>query len=394
MKHVYIYLSLLFLLISCSQYDNMPDIQSPASSTSQSFSLEEALEMANSYMDQIQGCTRAEKTSRKAKITPVTQTKTRGSIGDSNLPDTLLYLINYEDDGGFVLMGANKKIERLLAISDEGHLDLNDTVYNKGLSNFINNTLSSPVTFDSIGSMQINLTCKPKLNSRVSRWGQQYPYNTHTPLVDSSNHGAVGCLPLAMGMIASYFEYPKNYGDNQTIDWYSAKMGYSDDKIAQLLAFIGKELHTKYELIQSGSYSLLMKNAFSSLSYNYNNTHYYITSFNPAIALINYRKPLIAMGESRNGEHAWVIDGSLQATYDPEAYIGIDPPAPKTYLHCVWGWFGSGNGYYLYDKLGNLGGVRNDTHPSDGVFPGYPDHNTVDIFEDVTVTHEYFPIYE
>lgn len=200
-------------------------------------------------------------------------------------------------------------------------------------------------------------------------------------------------MALSLGMLASFYEYPTKYGNNQSIDWNNVKLGYSEDNVAQLLAFIGEKLNTEYSLNNSTAQIKDLKNAFNSLSYNYEHVFYPISSNNPAMMLFTHKKPLLALGVYGNNiGHAWVIDGSLQVNHDPDAFIGGEVPDPKMYLHCVWGDYGRGNGYFLYDKLGNLGGSRNSTYPSDGVYPGYPDFNTVDIFEDVTVTYEYTPI--
>ena len=48
-----------------------------------------------------------------------------------------IYLINYADNSGFALIGANKEAYDIYAISDEGRLNTTDTIGNEPLKVFL-----------------------------------------------------------------------------------------------------------------------------------------------------------------------------------------------------------------------------------------------------------------
>ena len=73
--------------------------------------------------------------------------------------------------------------------------------------------------------------------------------------------------------------------------------------------------------------------------------------------LVNNR-PTYILGQALEGGHAWIVDGGYKWIHrfpDEAIYPGTGPVIKTTYyFHCVWGWGGDANGYYLYDNT--LGG--------------------------------------
>ncbi|MDE7442090.1 MAG: C10 family peptidase [Muribaculaceae bacterium] len=166
---------------------------------------EEAVEKALSYMNQIFPETRGISRSEYV-VTPVRRVVTRSPQSGQEYPDTLYYVINFGDDNGFALMGADRRLPDLLAISDMDKMDLQDTVFNKGFADFMANLSLPylPVTTgisDLIsGIITIN---KPMLSVSVSKWQQGAPYNAECPLLPEGQ-AVTGCTPLAIGQIMTF----------------------------------------------------------------------------------------------------------------------------------------------------------------------------------------------
>lgn len=90
--------------------------------------LNRALEQANVFMSRIEKpATRG--TSRSVESVSVI---TEGALTRSASQDTLLYVVNYNDNLGFAILGADMRLPSVYAISDEGNLDVDD-VKNEGL---------------------------------------------------------------------------------------------------------------------------------------------------------------------------------------------------------------------------------------------------------------------
>ena len=87
--------------------------------------------------------------------------------------------------------------------------------------------------------------------------------------------------------------------------------------------------------------------------------------------------------------HTWVIDGLLYVSPEDDQYIGIT--SPSYFMHCVWGKYGVGNGYYKLTRLDAIGGSRFTSHGQDGTFEGHTNKNEVDTY---TNTSYLFKLYK
>ena len=94
--------------------------------------LEEALTIADNWFTQMERNTRS--VDRKVKSVDYVKSAYRTRSDDH---DTLMYLVNYENNQGFALLGCPETSKDIYAISEEGSLDMSDTVYNKPLAMFI-----------------------------------------------------------------------------------------------------------------------------------------------------------------------------------------------------------------------------------------------------------------
>lgn len=313
--------------------------------------------------------------------------KTRS--GNSFLPDTLLYLVNYSNNEGFALLGADRRIPTVYAISDQGHLEFNDTIENKGLSLFmtcVKNELlcneafrptddnTQPIVYIKPNYTSLSKTYKihyPCIASGMRDMGQWEPYNT----VVKSNQGInvpVGCVPLALATILGYYEYPKQW-DGITLNWQDIKNDSECDAMQKLLYSLGKKenLNVSYSNEGSGAASYNCLTVLRKMGYQTPND---LISFNvdSALSTLSWNKvrdmaPIYMEGGQcdDNGNyiaksmHAWIIDGVLerQKTMTPNP---INNDLANYHLfHCIWGWYGVNNGYFRYTSSNGF-----ETEPS------------------------------
>lgn len=109
MKNKFIYLLATLIILSC-QNDNIGfDVLESAAKThiSTFITLEKAINKADVILTQLKdsSMTRSIKDVYCMTSTPLS----RAGSGE-NIPDTLLYLINYNENKGFALLGADKRL--------------------------------------------------------------------------------------------------------------------------------------------------------------------------------------------------------------------------------------------------------------------------------------------
>ncbi|MDE7414385.1 MAG: C10 family peptidase [Muribaculaceae bacterium] len=331
---------------------------------------EEAVNNAEKYFAALEDGTRSNKRTAY-NISVVGFGGTRGENGKV-LTDTLYYLINYENENGFALMSADRRIPELLAISEEGNLDLNDTTFNKGLAAFIDLLPTSGNQYDDVilPSEDVVSVGKPMLSRYVRLWCQQSPYNKYCPINSATNSPYdTGNLPLVMAQIMSFFKHPASC-ENEIFNWDDMVDGDDRDGVAKLLSVLGSEnlLDIEYE---NDSYAdpMNMVRAFYYLNYWYLDTRYDINEPFPLTILnssvSSKAHPIIMHGFERGDEnadsHFWVADGIMTTQGNDINGNCFE----RQYIHCVWGWKGRGNGYFLYNFDNKIGGSIDKFGPGD-----------------------------
>lgn len=115
--------SCMLLFAACNQADEYPGLEESATQPLYNISLSEINRVDFSQMVSPQ--TKAGGMQSK-EITPVVEGL-----------DTLLFIINYENDGGWVLASADKRVPLINARSKTGHFDLETAAQNKALMTWI-----------------------------------------------------------------------------------------------------------------------------------------------------------------------------------------------------------------------------------------------------------------
>ena len=195
-------------------------------------------------------------------------------------------------------------------------------------------------------------------------WDQGSSWNDMCP-EDSNGPGGnvlVGCVAISMGQIMYYWGYPQigsgdhaynhwDYGyqyanfQDAFYDYSNMADNYGTEASALLLYHAGVSVNMGYGVDGSGAqvfggnpstyYAMrnyfLFKNTMSQIFPEDYSDEVYKALIHEDL---DSNKPIIYVGYSNDGGHAWNIDG-----YDGD------------YFHCNWGWGGYQNGYFLLSAL-------------------------------------------
>lgn len=369
------------LLVSCQSnepalVDNQPNL-----TTTHLIPLEKALENADNMFTIIgEGQTRS---ARKIKNVSRFMKGTRAENGD-NLHG--FYVVNYENDGGFALLSADDRhSDAVYAISEEGQLNLTDTIDNKGLSWYLNYALPQISTMgvfpprDTVPMIDMSEKLykqhsNPLLGTYLSYFHQRSPYNNYCGIDPKTNlPNLAGCGPVAIGTAMGYKEWPKSFG-GYTFNWGAMKINRTHDLWARLFALIGQEAGVTYGSSSTTTPFEGIIYAFKSFGYKYAKELKYFDADlannnleNNELFLLYGWQPAVA-----GSAHLWVVDGGYTTEQKTPGTMGFTT-VYRDYYHCVWGWSGTSNGYYLYTTTG-IGGdaaAADDGKPASTTFYEY-----------------------
>ena len=276
------------------------------------------------------------------------------------------YIINFGNCEGFAIVSADKRRDvSVFAISDEANLNLTDTVDNIGIRWYLNDYLGKIGNIDNeikldttihdiiIPNLPVKTVyCERLLSGFLSQFGQDAPFNKYC-FTKSGEQAVVGCMPLATGTVMSLDEWPTTY-EEYSFDWGEMKSNYYSDSWARIFEIIGrpKNENVNYGVTSTSASSSTLKRTFKNLGYE--GTSIDDFSISTVTGELRKSRAVIMLGQNTSGSsgHAWVVDGGYSIYYDNT--IAVEPQTDY-YLHCVWGWYGTGNGYFYY-RNNSLGG--------------------------------------
>ena len=218
------------------------------------------------------------------------------------------------------------------------------------------NKFSNPVEYE--GNTR---TVSPLLSARFdqgSSWNDMCPTDQDGP----GGNVLVGCVAVSMAQVMHYWSYPEiGYGShgynhweygyqfadfgNSFYDYSNMENNYATTESQELLYHCGVAVNMGYGTDGSGAQVFggnpstyhAMRNYFlfkNSMSQVYPESYSTSQYRNLLQTELNNNRPIIYVGYSSDGGHAWNIDG-----YDGD------------YFHNNWGWGGSQNGYFLLSSL-------------------------------------------
>ncbi|MEE1021912.1 MAG: C10 family peptidase [Muribaculaceae bacterium] len=386
----FIFAVIALLMVACSQEQIIlpePEVISPETRSTH-IPLSEALKVADRMIRAVE----PEGTRASARTVESIEYY-GGSATRSGEEEPMFYVVNYANDGGFAVLGADTRVDSIYAFSDEGHLDMNDTTFNEGLNIFFEslalentyqqgNQMDTTIhQFQPIGEIITDVSYRhgPFLTPAVRKWHQSAPYNTFCPLIPvihrentlSSNFyivmtpSIVGCANIAMGQIMSFYECPKVYGTH-VFNWEEMKSWLPEQKtyfpveyypapehgVARLLREIGTEgnMKTEYGVNSSSTNTKkYYKRTFKTFEYK-EPGDFKTFSTETLSSYIERNKPVLVRGNYDNGDgHVWVIDGLYCDRFRYTNNLGaLSYSGQGTFFHVVWGWGGACNGYFKH----------------------------------------------
>lgn len=315
--------------------------------------------------------------------------------------DKLLYVVNFEGHNGCAVLGADDRIESVIAILDTGHLSRSDFnaalffedglpvdqlyddatgeiylgadcpngTYVSSILNYVEKEIKiyreneSDDPFITSGTVVGNddlpsYDVSPILNTI---WGQMEPYN------DKFDKKPAGCTTIAAAQIltsnknvslSAHFGVTRStwnqidrrhYNgilDDDDVEAYIDSINIWKDDMSTVVKKIADGIGVKYNFLNSGGTFATPKKVKEYLqSLGYSNARLYTSYKESAIIdMLNRGKPVFigALGASVNSKkgsgHAWVIDGIKTISLSK---------GTQHFMHCNWGWSGDCNGYYL-----------------------------------------------
>lgn len=325
------------------------------------------------------------------------------SGGEASATDTLFYVVNFEDNQGYVVLAADSRTVDVLVVSDEGNMDWQNP--GNSTQQYLNNVLveyqrsaigcinggggigggtggggiwppsgdildggkrTSPVfTFDYDPWMKNYANRVPPMVK--TKWDQGYPYNQRMPLIQGSP-ACLGCTALAIAQVMAYKQHPKTYGGH-TFDFnamYDCNEYYPNEDIISFVTMAHESFPTTSVLyFKEGTviHPANIKTVLEKMGYS---SSEYIPGYDYAAILKSLKNdcPTTITGFELDTEfsmaHTWVIDGHLEYSRNYVKHISgyyrsgtwiapADIPGTeyRRYFHYNLGWNGDKDGYFF-----------------------------------------------
>lgn len=248
-----------------------------------------------------------------------------GASTRSNNADTLFYLVNYENNQGFMLLSADERMMPVYAMSDEGRLDLSDTITNEGLRQFLQMAKADaqmlppvpplspgPIVSDPF-DYTYDRTVSPKLSKNIRQFHQDYPFNKYC-FTNDGQQALVGCVPLAAATLVAYYHENVQVEDID-LDWESINNDVYNDDFYNFLSIIGsrKYINVRYGTNGTngtGGSSTDVPPVLRKFGLNVSN----VMSFDEIEVAKALENGLVYVdGNKPQGKgHAWVLDGYIR----------------------------------------------------------------------------------
>lgn len=310
--------------------------------------------------------------------------------------DTVLSVVNFADNGGFVILTDKADSPKILAVSDDGHLDVGN-IDNPALKSFVNGAVAAlsgrskggtpldptrPFLYEIEHTYDTVYNVAPMIQVQ---WGQSVPYNNFTPRIGLKKTPA-GCAPIAAAQIMTHYRYPNYFlwdvDDNSRtiiLDWDDINRhvssgtltslnncfdnaGTTHETIGRLVRELGKKMNTIYEINDASTSFGGLKSALEGYGYTVSPVTVFAGSNNKVSFDGSSIWILLGHGENENGlpyNHFFVVDGRKYISYHLYSYIADPSYTPPMiievventygyydYIHINWGWDGSNNGYF------------------------------------------------
>lgn len=340
---------------------------------SQTITVEEAKKQAEDFINDIIAQTRSNITKEIGDIYAWRKdqlyTLTRAESDYNSIPDTIMFIVNFKNDEGFILLSADRNKETVLAYIEDGYMSPYEDISNPGFKMFLDGVgdflLFGDLLLDTIPDTTgihnpfdpgFPLEPNPRIPSPLlsTKWHQNSPFNQECPVIEGDT-AVAGCVPIATGQIFAYHRYPESY-NGHTYYWDDILLGNvpqnntGRQSVAYLIHDIGVIDHASYGVSGTSVSSNNVHLALDSMNYHYNFSSY---SFDKCESNRNNHRPVLITGTLQNSNmgHAWVIDDTYKRYVTQTMNNGnggtYQMTVTQKLVHCNWGWGGDCNGYFL-----------------------------------------------
>lgn len=401
------------------QRTSLPVLRTPA----------QAVAIAEMAVQSEEAVSRSQRTvSGVSAVTPIVNHSSRSES------DTLLYVVQYDNNNGFAVISAPVNVEPLIALIDDGSYNSTEILTNEpfqmtmeAAEHYVANQSRSsilrpdpiepihPYPFEPAPKPFYSDTIKPTpktVPSVTVKWGQGWPQSMYAP-----NHIA-GCAPVAIAQILSVFETPRmitysfpelnrvaeflNWseikthiggyiGDNPSNSYIESHLNHCNassavhNSIGALVRQLGLEVKAKYK---ENTTSTEYREAFNILKKYLSNKSFIEGSLLSSLFrnLVDDDTPIAYVrgahkdADNNKHGHGWVADGTWSIgtriydyayNYTTGLYDIVNVTGSNsTYIHYNWGWDGSGNGYFSTGVYSPSEPFELD-NPYDGVYNDY-----------------------
>ena len=393
------------MMAACSNQESFDsNLNQPVQQTSNIRSYEEAMQIAQTSIEMVDGQAKTRSTTQrkidlnKTKVYEFNATTRSGGYKI----DTLMYVFNFANNEGFAVVSASRQTDGLIAVVESGNYDPTVPTGNPGFDTFMRMAEACIVCEENAtvvneenkartrgeGQMYQPLydtIYYKKIDPRITvKWGQGYQMGQYCP-----NH-LCGCSITAAAQIMSYFKYPSSITltytgrdvNSTNLDWTdmcghiysddSYNVDEADKQMGRLARQLGELAESDYHSEPNNNYTYTInqniRSAIQYLGYTVGTiTDYdymitdYAYDFDAGYTLANRLsegKLIFMVGSnSGNNNHAWVIDGCyyvkckyyLMVSDDGGVtwYVDHELATYRTcHNHINWGWYGAQNGYF------------------------------------------------
>ena len=398
MKQFLSFLLLIVLLTGCRQKDvYLPDPipgYEPTAEKSTHLTFDAAKDSLESILRSLSiQSTRA----NKGQIPQIaegysTQKLVSRSTSGENVDSNYVYVFNFKDNGGYAIMSNDTRLGPLLAITETGQLKKDSVINNPGFILFLeytdasynvlakqgipNHRIKDSVVYSPWSEEDIDL---PEGPCKV-QWGQGYPYNNFTPVMENGGHAPTGCVATAVAQIMSVCKDPASYQD-LTFNWDAMNQGQDFYSVAKLMSALGTadNLNMQYKTNASSATISDIPRTFAHFGYSSSGQEVDY-SYGAVLSEIRQGAPVLVSGSDLYKKHyvlgfevstdylghCWLIDGArelIRTMTDYSIYGKVEGISyeKKYYLHCNFGWSGNFDGYYydgVFNHLKLITGIR------------------------------------
>lgn len=414
MKNFIKILTLVFVVVACSSPADEPMLvqEEPFGEnlvetiSGPTRSQQEAVSAARNAINRLFAAnSRSGATKEIASVKAIVSTMSR-----SNMSDTLIYVVNFADENGFVMVSAPRTADEILAVVETGNYDPEEGTDNPGFNYFLDCAVEYVTNISAVGLVtgdSISSELRPsnpdgyvtfkEIVDTLAHWGGRDNYalkihwNQTGVFGKYCPNGIAGCGPVAIGTIAAHLNYltvgkslltynfPERDVDSDSITWQQFMVHdrenpngslscwekdkiWAHNAIGRMLRQIGYDCGSDYKTSSTSTLTGVCGAALKKYVPAATSVSNYI-KFDSKKVMRDIDKGLLFMVSQTKenlGGHAWVADGydytkvaktrlkiiRNLTTNNVKIETVSTDTIETSFTSFKWGWGGTQDGYF------------------------------------------------